>query len=270
MAPAAPAENIIRAPATMTAAGELGGGRGYRGSYGYGGQGGDWDRGSRDHRADRGTWESPRPANRGYRGGHDADRGFLDRAGDEVRSWFGDPEAERRREADLRYDTRQARDERWPHGPDDHYTGWRRQRIAELDNDYDEYRRENAQRFESEFNNWRTDRQGQRDGLRRVAEHMEVVGTDGSHVGTVDKVRGDRILLTRSDSDAGGHHHSIPSRWIQSVDDKVTLRKTADEARRGMEGRGALRGAVRRPRRPGLESRPESQPELFRDLLIPG
>ena len=31
-------------------------------------------------------------------------------------------------------------------------------------------------------------------------------------------------------ADAGGHHHSIPSRWIQSVDDKVTIRKTADEA----------------------------------------
>src|SRR4051794_41938293 len=37
----------------------------------------------------------------GYRGGDD-DRGFLDRAGDEVRSWFGDDEAQRRREADQR------------------------------------------------------------------------------------------------------------------------------------------------------------------------
>jgi hypothetical protein len=63
-----------------------------------------------------------------------------------------------------------------------------------------------------------------------VTEHMDVVGSDGAHVGTVDKVRGDRILLTKSDQDAGGHHHSIPSRWIQSVDDRVTLRKTADEA----------------------------------------
>ncbi len=59
---------------------------------------------------------------------------------------------------------------------------------------------------------------------------MDVVGSDGAHVGTVDKVRGDRILLTKSDQDAGGRHHSIPSRWIQSVDDRVTLRKTADEA----------------------------------------
>lgn len=217
------------------AAGELGRTRGYRGGYGPGGYGGEyrggWDRGTRDQRG----WDEARTAYRSQ----DPDRGFFDRAGDEVRSWFGDQEAERRREADARYDAR------WPHGPDDHYSGWRRQRIAELDSDYDEYRRENAQRFENEFNNWRTDRQGQRDGLRRVAEHMEVVGSDGSHVGKVDKVRGDRIVLTRNDSEAGGHHHSIPSRWIQSVDDKVTLRKTADEAHaawKDEERAGALFG----------------------------
>jgi hypothetical protein len=37
----------------------------------------------------------------GYRGegrGGSDDRGFFDRAGDEVRSWFGDDEAQRRRE----------------------------------------------------------------------------------------------------------------------------------------------------------------------------
>ncbi|MEA3064479.1 MAG: hypothetical protein QOJ27_918, partial [Sphingomonadales bacterium] len=44
----------------------------------------------------------------GYRGegrggyGRDDDRGFFERAGDEVRSWFGDDEAQRRREIDER------------------------------------------------------------------------------------------------------------------------------------------------------------------------
>jgi hypothetical protein len=38
----------------------------------------------------------------------DEDRGFFERAGDEVRSWFGDDEAERRREMDrLRYEREQ-------------------------------------------------------------------------------------------------------------------------------------------------------------------
>jgi len=238
------------------AAGELGRsprGYGSQSSYGRSGYGNDWDRGGRDY---RGGWEDTRGQDRAYgsqsrydRGarstGYDADRGFLDRAGDEVRSCFGDREAEQRREEDMRYDARQDRAERWAHGPDDHYGSWRRERIAELDSDYDEYRRENAQRFQNEFNTWRTDRQGQRDAVRRVSEHMEVVGSDGSHVGKVDKVRGDRIILTKNDTDAGGHHHSIPSRWIQSVDDKVTLRKTADEAQaawKDEERSGALFG----------------------------
>lgn len=236
---------------------DWGRGRGYRADYGQDRErsdwrGRDWDRGSWDRDryerdSDRG-WGSPRA--RRYASGQDEDRGFLERAGDEVRSWFGDEEAERRREMDQRYDERMGRAERWRDsaGRDEHYGSWRRQRIAELDRDYDEYRRENAQRFHSEFETWRTERQGQRDCLRRVTEHMEVVGSDGSHVGTVDKVRGDRILLTKTDADAGGHHHSIPSRWIDSVADRVTLRKTAEEAKahwRDEERSGALFGEGR-------------------------
>lgn len=146
-------------------------------------------------------------------------RGFFDRAGDEVRSWFGDDEAERRRQLDAQ------------NSRDRDYQAWRSGQIDALDRDYDEYRRENQQKFSNEFGSWRTDRQGQRTSLSRVNEHMDVVGSDGEHIGTVDKVRGDRIILTKSDADAGGRHHSIPSRWIQNVDDKVTVRKTADEAK---------------------------------------
>jgi len=166
------------------------------------------------------------------------DRGFIARAGDEVRSWFGDDEAERRREADARYDERsyggsdnRAFGNRSSSTHDDHYHNWRSTQIAALDADYDEYRNENRSKFENEFSSWRTERQGQRGSLSKVTEHMEVVGSDGSHVGTVDKVKGDRILLTKNDKDAGGIHHSIPSRWIKSVDGKVSLSKSADEAK---------------------------------------
>lgn len=41
---------------------------------------------------------------RGPGGVREEERGFFERAGDEVRSWFGDQEAERRRERDLRRD----------------------------------------------------------------------------------------------------------------------------------------------------------------------
>ena len=46
----------------------------------------------------------------------------------------------------------------------------------------------------------------------QIREHMDVVGNDGDHVGTVDKLEGDRIKLTkRDDPDGSGqHHHFVP------------------------------------------------------------
>jgi hypothetical protein len=73
--------------------------------------------------------------------------------------------------------------------------------------------------------------QGQRQMMTKVTEQMEVVGSDGSPVGTVDGVRGDRIILTKSHENAGGRHHSIPCSWVESVDDrKVTLNRTGEQA----------------------------------------
>src|SRR5450759_4924884 len=48
--------------------------------------------------------------------------------------------------------------------------------------------------------------------MTEIKEHMEVIGADGVHVGTVDKVEGNRIKLTKKDSGEGshkGHHHYI-------------------------------------------------------------
>jgi hypothetical protein len=51
-----------------------------------------------------------------------------------------------------------------------------------------------------------------------IQEHMEVVGSDGKHVGTVDhKEGGDRLMLTKDDPKAGGHHHLISFRSIGSI-----------------------------------------------------
>jgi hypothetical protein len=122
-------------------------------------------------------------------------------------------------------------DQRGSHPHDDHYHEWRNQQLSEFDRDYEEYRRENRDKFHSEFSNWRGQRQQQRSSMRQAKEHMEVVGSDGQPVGTVDKVAGDKIILTKSGAMAGGHHHSIPCSWIQSVDDKVTINKTAEQAR---------------------------------------
>ena len=214
------------------------GGRGYPRDRGNGG-GGEY-RGSYGSHGRRYTEAGGRYAETGGRDygrqpqGYDyEDRGFFDRAGDEVRSWFGDEEAERRRELDSRYDDRQDHSHQGAsYGRDHDYHQWRRSQIEALDRDYHEYRNENRSKFENEFGTWRTERQSQRGALSKVEEHFEVIGSDGQHIGTVDKVRGDRIILTKSDANAGGHHHSIPSRWIDSVDGKqVTVRKTAEEAK---------------------------------------
>ena len=275
--------------------------------------------------------EHDRPEGRYGRYENPDDRGFFDRAGDEIRSWFGDEDAERRRRVDESYDQdspgyreggrygrypmggyvgpenppRWARSNRssgrysanygpystyypgpdedrqfgadygqyraWSyrdypdaprHGGDEDwrereyrtlyghreeggpsgYHNWRNRQLSAFDRDYDEYRRENQSRFENEFQSWRQNRQLQRDSLHQVAEHQEVIGSDGAHIGTVDHVRGDRILLTKSDRDAGGHHHSIPSSWIQTVDEKVHLAKTAEQAKRAWHDEENNRG----------------------------
>ena len=52
--------------------------------------------------------------------------------------------------------------------------------------------------------------------MTEIKEHMEVIGADGVHVGTVDKVEGKRIKLTKGDSGEGkhkGHHHFIDLAW---------------------------------------------------------
>jgi hypothetical protein len=113
---------------------------------------------------------------------------------------------------------------------DRHYSEWRQRQIEELDRDYHEYRQEHQSRFENEFGGWRQKRQSQRQLMGRVTEHMEVLGSDGQHIGTVDKVRGDRIILTKNDENAGGIHHSIPCSWVETVEDKVTVNKSAAEA----------------------------------------
>lgn len=73
-----------------------------------------------------------------------------------------------------------------------------------------------------------------RDEIKKeIREHMEVVGSDGQHVGTVDHCEGPNIIkLTKSDPASGGEHHFIPLAWVDHIDQKVHLAHTADEARR--------------------------------------
>ena len=74
----------------------------------------------------------------------------------------------------------------------------------------------------------------------QIKEHAEVIGADGVHVGTVDKIEGDRIKLTKKDSGAQiegatspheGHHHFISLGLVADVEgDTVRLSANADVA----------------------------------------
>ena len=243
------------------------------------------------------------------------ERGFFERAGDEVASWFGDDEAERRRREDMRqrgdddswrqprafmsdddfgrYD-RQPRfrdegyrrpytgrfsgrrpsggddqrfdrssssergwSERWERAPsreftgtaaglhDPHYGEWRQRQIEALDRDYDEYRRDNQDRFENEFSSWRTTREGKRQMLGQVREQMSVVGSDEEEIGKVDCVRRDRIVLTKDDS-ADGRHHEVSCARVDRIEgDRVFLDQTAEEAKRRFQMHDRDRGFFR-------------------------
>jgi hypothetical protein len=242
------------------------------------------------------------------------ERGFLERAGDEVASWFGDDEAERRRREDMRnrgeddswrrprasmsdedfgrqpkfrdegyrrpytgrfagrpsgggddrfdrgFSPERGWSERWERAPsreftgmastgtglhDPHYSEWRRRQIDALDRDYDEYRRENQNRFENEFSSWRTNREGKRQLLGQVREHMNVVGSDNEQLGKVDCVRGDHIILTKDDSEDGRHHEVSCARVERVEGDQVILDQTAEEAKRHFQLESRDRGFFR-------------------------
>lgn len=67
----------------------------------------------------------------------------------------------------------------------------------------------------------------------QVKEHMQVKGADGGHVGTVDRVEGNRIKLTKSDPASGGQHRYIDLSMVDSIEGgAVCLSQNADEARR--------------------------------------
>ena len=70
-------------------------------------------------------------------------------------------------------------------------------------------------------------------GFEDVREHMEVIGADGVRVGTVDRVEGDRIKLTKVENVGAheGHHHFISRGLVAEVEgDKARLSANADVA----------------------------------------
>lgn len=67
-----------------------------------------------------------------------------------------------------------------------------------------------------------------------IREHMQVIDAEGTPIGKVDGIDGDRIKLTKDSSSAGigsheGHHHYIPKGLVAEVEgDTVRLSARAD------------------------------------------
>ena len=68
----------------------------------------------------------------------------------------------------------------------------------------------------------------------QIAENADIIGADGVHVGTVDRVEGDRIKLKKQDSGQGrhqGHHHYIPVALVAEVEaNAIRLSANSDVA----------------------------------------
>jgi hypothetical protein len=66
----------------------------------------------------------------------------------------------------------------------------------------------------------------------KIREGLEIVGSDGAHVGTVDALAGQLLKLKSSDPASGGTHHYLDLALVSGIEgDTVTLLVPAAEAR---------------------------------------
>ncbi len=80
--------------------------------------------------------------------------------------------------------------------------------------------------------------------LSQISETMEIVGADGVHIGTVDKVECDLIKMTKADSGSHrDHHHYISGALVAAVENgrvRLSAASTAAVLLEEEQGGGAL------------------------------
>jgi hypothetical protein len=143
-------------------------------------------------------------------------------------------------------DHEQAQDRTWEPQPDgpaqqrvlqEHQSqgGGQRQQTAGVANQQGQTGRDQAGRGSGQQQQFDTQGRGQQGGggldsrfVDQIREHQEVVDADGKHLGTVDHVQGDKIKLSRKDSDDGQHHYVLLSQ-VSGIDgNRVRLRERGD------------------------------------------
>ncbi|HKY36451.1 MAG TPA: DUF2171 domain-containing protein [Polyangiaceae bacterium] len=63
----------------------------------------------------------------------------------------------------------------------------------------------------------------------QIQRHMDVVSSRNEPLGSVDHIQGSSVKLVR---DVLGQHHLVPIAWIESIDDKIHLTRSAEEVER--------------------------------------
>lgn len=68
--------------------------------------------------------------------------------------------------------------------------------------------------------------------IEQVREGLEIVGSDGAHVGTVDALSGTLLKLKKSDPSSGGTHHYLDIGPIVAIEgNRAKLLVPAAEAK---------------------------------------
>lgn len=74
-----------------------------------------------------------------------------------------------------------------------------------------------------------------------IRDQMPVVGSDGRHIGTVDRIEGEFIKLTKTDPESRGKHRYLPLSTVAGVGGGVVrLSMPARKARETMESEASM------------------------------
>jgi len=67
--------------------------------------------------------------------------------------------------------------------------------------------------------------------LSQIKEHMEIIGADGVHIGTVDRVEGDRVKMVKADSGShDDHHHYFSAGLVADIEGNRVRLSAAGQA----------------------------------------
>jgi hypothetical protein len=78
----------------------------------------------------------------------------------------------------------------------------------------------------------------------QIRDRMQIVGSDGQQLGSVERVEGSSRIKFAPRGAAGAGDHFIPLAWVASVDGQtVRLNKSAHDVQQELERGGAARRA---------------------------